>query len=375
MATIVPHVRPGDLITANQWNAVIDWLTALQATVDGLGVGTSTSGPPVIVGLQPTDPPIGSELLVLGSGFGLAAENTVTIANLTAVVLAGGGNQLRVRVPVVPGIPPAGVQTQITVSNPRGFASAQILVLPPVLSVPEGQLFANMTTSPPGTINANSTADFIFTVRAVVNIAETYTLSPLLTPQTNAAAWQAQVLDASSNPISTITIPAGAPPTGEARTVRVRVTVPAGTNGTTCGLALTMTSQRNPSLVTSSPTFTLTVGAAAPPPEQLTVTRSGVQNGGLDPDGTVVVRPSTTRVTFSVAGTQAGVNYTVSTGTAPAGWAASVVGGATQGAQGTQLTVRIDFTPGAAAGTFSLRVSRSDDNTVFGTLALAVRPQ
>jgi hypothetical protein len=375
MPTTLPHVRPGDLITAEHWNDVLDWLADLQAIVDGLGVGGSVDGPPLIIDLQPSDQaPIGSELLLIGSGFGVAVENTVTIANITAAVLGGGGAQLRVRVPIVPGVPPGGTPTQITVSNPRGFTTHAMRVMPAVLTMPEGQLFSNLTTSPPATDEA-TTADFIFTVRAVVNIAETYTLTPLLTPDAAPAQWSAQCLDAALNPISTITIPAGSPPTGESRQVRVRVTIPPSTDGTSCGLSLTIRSQKNATLVATSPTFTIDVGGAPPVPEQLTVTRGAVQNGSTDPDGTVVVRPTTTRVTFSAAGTQNGVNYTVSPGTIPPGWTAAVVGGATQGATGTQLTFRIDFTPGASAATFNIRVSQSSDATVFGTLAQPVRPQ
>jgi hypothetical protein len=375
MPTTLPHVRPGDLITAQQWNDVLDWLAELQAIVDGLGVGGSVDGPPLIVDIQPSDQaPIGSELLLIGSGFGVAVENTVTIANITAAVLGGGGGQLRVRVPIVPGVPPAGTPTQITVSNPRGFTTRAMRVMPAVLTMPEGQLFSNLTTSPSAT-DENTTADFIFTVRAVVNIAETYTLTPLLTPDAAPAQWAAQCLDAGSNPISFITIPAGTPPTGESRQVRVRVTIPAGTDGTACGLSLTIRSQKNATLVATSPTFNIDVGGAPPVPEQLTVTRGAVQNGSADPDGTVVVRPSITRVTFSAAGTQNGVNYTIAPGTIPSGWTATVVGDPTPTATGTQLTFRIDFTPGPSPATFNIRVSQTGDATVFGTLALPVRPQ
>ena len=379
MATVPPHVQPGQLILANHWNAMVDVLTEVKTIVDSLGVGGVATGPPVIVTIQPSEqPPIGTEITLIGSGFGVPIENTVTIASVSAVVLGGGGGMLQVRVPVISGVPVSGLLTEITVSNPRGFTSHSLRVMPAVLTVPEGQLFANMTTSPSGTINAGTTADFIFTLRAVVNIAETYDLTPILTPSVNPASWQAIVLDAAMTPITSITIPAGSPPTGEIRTVRVRVTIPAGSNGATCGLSLTVRSQRNSTLTRTSPTFTITVGAAAPPAEALTVTRSGgVINGTVDPDGTVACSTPQTRVSFATAGTANGVEYTILLGTIPSGWTASVFGDSTPNATGAQLPFQINFTPGvgAAAATFNLRVQRTSDATVFGTLALQVRPQ
>lgn len=375
----LPRVRPGDLITALQWNTVLDALDQLQAQIDALGGAAVPDGPPFITLLQPSDQPtVGSELLILGGGFGLAIENVVTIANLTAIVLGGGGTQLRVQVPTVPGVPPGGLQTQLTVSNPRGFAARALRVLPAILTVPEGQLFANMTQPPAGPLNAGASHVFIFTVQAVVNIAETYALTPLVTAESLPGQWQAEVLDAANSPITAITIPAGQPPGGESRQVRVRVTIPNGaTGGSGATLSLTVRSQRNASLVATSPTFNLTVGGAPPAAEQLTVTRSGIAGGSVDPDGTVAARQPRTRVTYSVAGTQAGVAYTVDVGTVPANWTAQVMGGTAHTATGAQLTVRIDFTPGAGAGaaTFNLRVSRSDDPAVFGTRQQAVRPE
>lgn len=373
MPTNLPHVRPGDLITAHQWNAVLDWLADLQATVSTLGPGGSADGPPVILSLQPDQPAVGSELLIFGSGFGVAVENVVTIANMVAQVLGGGGAQLRVRVPTVPGVPSSGLQTQLTVSNPRGFTFRNIRVMPTELTIPEGQLFVNMTGTPSGTLNPG-TAEFTFTARAVVTIEETYTLTPLLTPQALASQWQAQVLDMSDTPISTITIPAGAPPDGVERQVKVRVTIPPGTEGTDCGLSLTIRSQRRSDLFATSPTFTLSVGSAPPPAEQLTMTRVSVQSGSLDADGTVVVGSGTTRVNFSVAGTEDGTTYVISTGTVPSGWTATVSGGNEKIAAGSQVTFRLDLTaPSGGTATFNLRVEEKDDTSVFGTLALNAR--
>lgn len=379
MALNLPRVRPGDLITAVQWNTVLDALDQIDDALDALGGGASPSGPPVITGLQPSDqPPIGSELVILGSGFGDQSENLVLIASQPALIVDGGGTQLRVQVPPVPGVPPGGLQTQLTVTNPRGFASRPVRVMPAILTNPEGQLFATMTQPPAGPLNAGASHVFVFTIQAVVNIAETYTLSPQLTAASLPNQWGVEVRDMADQPITSITIPAGTPPTGETRQVRVRVTIPAGAAAASAAsLSLTVRSQRNQNLVGNSPNFNFAVGGAPPAPEQLTVSRQGVTNGSVDPDGTVAARLPQTRVTYSVAGTQNGVNYTVSLGTIPNGWTAAVVGGTNQPASGTQLTFRIDFTPGAgaSAATFNLRVSRADDANVFGTRAQAVRPQ
>jgi IPT/TIG domain-containing protein len=382
----MPHelqpVRSGDLITAQAWNDLLLKLEEIEQRLDELGGGVP-NGPPVITLLQPSDEPaIGSELTILGSGFGTDVENQVRIADLPAQVTGGGGTQLRVTVPVVPGVLSNGLQTLLTVSNPRGFASRSIRVMPAIITVPQGQLFASMTQAPAGTLNAGASHVFTFTVQAVVNIAETYTLSPLLAAQSLPNQWQAVVLDALDSPITAITIPAGQPPSGESRQVRVRVTIPAGaTAGSAASLSLTVRSQRNVNLIGTSSIVNLTVGSAPPPAEQLTLNPESLINGSVDPPGlpggTVVCRPSTTRVTFSVAGTQAGASYVVSLGTVPANWTAAVVGGNTQPASGSQLIFRVDFTPGAgaAAATFNLRVSRQSDANVFGTRALAVRPQ
>src|SRR5262245_19569623 len=83
MATVPPHVQPGQLILANHWNAMVDVLTELKTIVDSLGVGGVATGPPVIVTIQPSEqPPIGTEITLMGSGFGVPIENTVTIASV-----------------------------------------------------------------------------------------------------------------------------------------------------------------------------------------------------------------------------------------------------------------------------------------------------
>jgi len=378
MPSTLPKVRPGDLITADFMNALLDCIEQLEQRIDGLDGGTSPGGPPVIVTLLPSDQlPIGSEVTMIGSGFGIASENVVNIAGLAATVLRGGGTSLTVQVPTVPGVPLAGLLTQLTVNNPRGFDNHQVRVLPAVTTLPEGQLFANMTSSPGGTITEGTTVDFLFSVQAVVNIEESYTLSPLLSPQSNPSQWQAVVLDSADSPLPIITIPAGSPPAGVTRQVKVRVTVPSGTNGTSADLSLTVRSQRKPSLATTSSTVVISVGSSAPAPALLTVTRGSVNNGSLDTDGTVVARTSTTRVTFSVSGVTSGEGYTIDLGTTPTNWTSLVVGGPTHSASSSQLTWRADFipSPGAAAATFNIRVSQTDDSSVFGALDLAVRPE
>ena len=388
MALNLPRVRPGDLITATHWNAVLEALDQIDDALDALGGGGLPTGPPVITGFQPTEqPPIGSELFILGSGFGDQSENLVLVASQPALILGGGGTQLHVQVPPVPGVPVGGLQTQLTVSNPRGFASRAIRVMPAIINLPEGQLAATLSQSPPGPLNAGAAHVFVFSVGASVNVAETYNLSPQLTAASLPNQWQVQVRDMADQPITSITIPAANPPSVETRQVRVRVTIPAGAaNASAASLSLTVRSQRNTNLVTTSPTFNFAVGGAPPQPEQLTITRApgNPTNGTVDPDGTIVARPNPapgqqTRVTYSVTGVQPNLSYTIDLGVIPAGWTASVAEGNNVNASPTgSLSFRVDYRPsvaGAAVVTFNLRVSRTGDPSIFGTRAQAVRGQ
>jgi len=191
----------------------------------------------------------------------------VTIGNATIDVFKAGSNSnlLIFNVPAVSGVPAAGKEVTLTVSGPTGFDSVQLFLRQALPTLPDGTLLVGPPAGPDvPALTAPGSYPFIFSVRASVNMNETYVVEPKIdSPDTS---WTAVLVDDEDVAIVPAEIPinVGTPPVITTVPVRVLVTVPDG--ATTAELSLRVTSKRNSKLNGASGLTLLEAGEAPPQP-------------------------------------------------------------------------------------------------------------
>jgi hypothetical protein len=270
----------------------------------------------------------------------------------------------------------------LTVSTPKGFATTQLVIAPAQPTTPAGELFVTLAQSPPDPqLLAGQSYTFVFAVKAITNMDETYSLTP-----TVQAGWPAVIVDGSNNPINPaeVQIPKGDPPAGVTQNVRVRVSIPAGTAaGANSQLKLTATSKRNPGgLAKSSGGDLITVGSAPPPPQQITISFTSVLSPAppvATVQGGVVVLPTlgaTYRVDFTALIKDAGTYNLVLTPPG-ANWTSQIQGATTVITAGPNenklIMISLRAQAGAAPANLVLRITKANDPTVFGQVSQPVR--
>jgi hypothetical protein len=277
--TVPDKVQAGDLITSDFMNKLIDVCVDLQGRVSKLETPTITPTGTQINALLPSgDKHIGDTLYIIGQGFDAPQGTIVTIDSIgvTPTFGADKDHELIVTIPNVQGVTAAGKTVTLLVSNTKGTDMQDFVVFPAVATIPQGQLFVNLSQKPsdPQLLPSQSYV-FVYTVQALTDLDETYVVSA-----TMSTGWAVQVVNDAGNPLSLaeISLPSAPAPAGATQTVRVRVTIPAGTvTGTTGTLRVTVTSKRNPTgLVGRSGGEILTVGAAPPSPLPIAITLNNV---------------------------------------------------------------------------------------------------
>jgi hypothetical protein len=354
---LIPHVQPGQVIRSNFINALIDEINALQSGAPGAGVAV-----PDVFGLPLAQArAVITQLsvnLVLGSVFDVfgTAINANSSVNAARLVL-GQSPPAQSRVTV-------GSAVNLTVAAAPGQGGGGGGGTQPV-----GTVLVGGGQGPSGTITQNATHIFVFPITAALNVQEKFDLKAVVIGQSQPALWKARAVSGTAPnfvEITEITIP-GVPSPGTTVNVQVELTVPNNTNGTTATLTLEATSQLNASITHKSNPVTITVGGSAPPPEAITISFQGVQNGLPQQDGTVTVLQPKSRFTYVALVPNAGA-YSVTFDAVPAGFNATVFGGTT--APTTQLLVTIDVvkTGNPSPGTLKIRVTDPNNpSTVFGT--------
>ncbi len=382
MAQPFERVKPGDLITANLMNRILNELDSLETRTTALeGGGGGGSGAPIInAPPPPASVRMGDELRIIGKNFGLPAQNVVTMDGATVTQFKAGSNDglLIFDVPAVQGVPQQGKTVTLTLSNAKGFASTTILLLPFQPTIPTGSLVVSMSQAPADpALLAGQSYIFVFTIQAITTMAETYTL----TPSIDQAGWQALAVDNMGNPLSPaeIQIPQGPPPVGVSVTARVRVSIPVGaTAGTSAQLRLTVTSKQNPlNLTRTSANVPITVGSAPPPvQDKIIVTLLGTM-GGTESGGAVVVPQNDTliAVNFKVTIKDPGI-YTIALPTIQNNlgnlWRTQLMGSQTINSTTPNATPTVQIgvaaKSGAAPTNLVVRVSSAADPTIFGEI-------
>jgi len=187
MAQLLIHAQPGDVITAEDWNLVVDAINELLQAGQTSGIKINN----VIPAATALDPlKIGSLVQVVGQNFGFsigqskvifeAGPTSVTV--LRAQMLSGSFDErLMFMMPPIPGITPAGLTMTMRVDNGVASDNRSVFVMPVVISL-IGDIFvgwrADVTPNPnPNPVVSTQAATFAFRLQSGTNIPATYDLT------------------------------------------------------------------------------------------------------------------------------------------------------------------------------------------------------
>ena len=148
MAQLLNHAQPGDVITAEDWNLVVDAINELLQAGQTSGIKINN----VIPAATALDPlKIGSLVQVVGQNFGFSIgqskvifeAGTTSVTVLRAQMLSGSFDErLMFMMPPIPGITPAGLTMAMKVDNGVASDNRSVFVMPVVISL-IGDVFEN----------------------------------------------------------------------------------------------------------------------------------------------------------------------------------------------------------------------------------------
>jgi hypothetical protein len=185
MSTQRAYPKPGDLITADFFSAILDDLSAIEARVAKLELapadGTPAPGAPVLLGTDPTGTVFAEQLLtLLGKNFSPIAQAHVKFGGDTVSKFAPGSDDKHLIFPVpaafgqASGSPPVA----ITVETPQGTSTTLSIVVKPKIVTPNsGKVFLDDATPALGTIEKNKPYNLQWNVRSETVQPANYTFS------------------------------------------------------------------------------------------------------------------------------------------------------------------------------------------------------
>ena len=365
MATQFPRVKSGDVITAQQWNSVLDALDYLYGQI-----GSVATNNVQITGFMPPGPVnVGDPLSVLGQNFeysigaiGLYFDSV----RINSFLQGSGDSQLNVTVPDIPNLPPGGRLVTVTAYNRTSNDQKTITVVP--IPIPLSG-FVDVIPGISDTTQPGATADFQFTLNSRANQTATFTVAGNLDQQ----GWQTQILAADKSSLSNAQLQLVP---FQPATVYVRLTLPQNAqNGTAFNLTVNVSS--GGTVYGTTGPVTHTVGTADTPPDpSITVGQASgnppadLQQGStisVAANGVVIITVPTT-FTFTP---QAAYNVSIAplgpltnwqvTVQNPTGTAGSSSNGTFTPPIGNVQNLRFEVQPSAGAsatGTLQLKIQR-----------------
>lgn len=194
MATQFPRVKSGDVITAKEWNSILDAIEYLYGQI-----GSVATNDVQITGFIPPGPVnVGDPITILGKNFeysigaiGLYFDSV----RVNSFLQGSGDSQLNVTVPNIPNLPPGGRLVTVTAYNRTSNDQKTMTVVP--IPIPLTG-FVDVLPGTSDTTQPGSSADFQFTINSRANQAATFTVSAIPDPQ----GWQTQILAADKSTLS-----------------------------------------------------------------------------------------------------------------------------------------------------------------------------
>src|SRR5215212_242803 len=405
MAQLLKKAQPGDIITAEEWNLVIDTINGLLQSGQGSGIKVAALLPPGTV-IDPIR--IGTIVQITGQNFGFSIGQTkvtfesgaISVIVLRAQMLAGSFDErLLFMMPPVPTMTPSGMNMVMHVSNGIAEDTRSVFVMPVVIDL-TGDMFvtfrADSTPNPkpnPLESGVGKSAEFRYRLQTGINLPATFSLN-------------AEILNA------TVTVPPGLVESIEFRDDADQVIsgrqVPMGKNETR---NITVRIPELPTVFTSQ-TFTLkftaasgsvigtdqrsfTVGAPVTPPDvniEANQTSFSLLDGSGNAqtpsaqtgilDGTTIKLKVGFRsvVNFSVKLTKAGtydITILPKQGTTLTGWTPEMTPDSvgTRSIDGTKVTVTVASDNELTQRTEKFRVTPVAGATPSGTIVFRIKRQ
>ena len=406
MAQPLKKAQPGDIITAEDWNLVVDAINELMQSGQGSGIKVAA----LLPGGTAIDPiRVGTIQQITGQIFGFSIgqskvtfeSGTITATVLRAQMLAGSFDErLLFMMPPVPGITPAGLNMTMRVSNGVAEDTRSVFVMPVVIDL-TGDMFVTFRadTAPnpkpnPLESGAGKAAEFRYRLQTGINQPGAFGLtaeilnSSIAVPQSLVDS--IQFLDEGDQPISGRQVQMGK---NEGRNITVRIPeIPAAFAGQTFTLKVTATS----GTVVGTDQRSFTVGTPVTPPDpnieanQTSFTlidqTSGnaetpnAQNGILD--GTTIKLKVGKRgvVNFSTKLTKAGtydITIAAKQGTTLTNWTPEMTPDSVgvRSADGTKMTVTVNGEGDQTLRTEKFRVTPTAGATPTGTIVFRIKRQ
>ena len=299
MAEELNRVEPGDLITAEMFNALVDCVEDLRSDVDSLADQTSALR---ITSIVPTSAVVGDPVTVHGFNFVTpVALNQLTVggAAITSFLFGSGPDQLIFATPALANLPRT---VDVVVTNANGQDSIQLEVAA-AAPVPDGELvFVEDFDHLLGVdVDPGVVLDLTWQVEAVTTIPETFDVSVQFTNPsgTAVAQWQANadVRDGNGTAVTSIVLSPqvpGDPATGPVP-IRARLVVPGSMGpGDRIDVALDLASRNapaDPDLNRPSAPVRLTGGQPLPLNDPRVSFDAPIVSGTLNLDGGTVEVP------------------------------------------------------------------------------------
>ncbi len=187
MAQLLNHAQPGDVITAEDWNLVVDAINELLQSGQTTGIKLLASLP---AGTDLDPIRIGLLTQITGQNFGFAiGQSKVTFEQLGSEVvvlrqdmLSGSSDERLVFImPPVPGLTPEGVTSTMRVSNGVATDQRSVIVRPVVIDL-LGDMFVTFrgdtTPNPnPNPILVSQPVSFFYRFQSAINQPASFDLA------------------------------------------------------------------------------------------------------------------------------------------------------------------------------------------------------
>jgi hypothetical protein len=187
MAQLLNHAQPGDVISAEDWNLVVDAINELLQSGQTTGITLAASSP---AGTDADPIRIGTLLQITGQNFGYSiglssvsfewSSGKVTVKR-PDMLTGSSDTRLLLIVPPIPGMPQTGMTMTLRVDNGVANDSRTVFVMPIVISL-TGDMFvtwrADVTPNPkPNPLQPSQSAAFALQLQTGINMPATFTLS------------------------------------------------------------------------------------------------------------------------------------------------------------------------------------------------------
>lgn len=378
-------VAPGDLITAAQFNDIIDSLNSALARIAALeaGGGTSTSGL-VITDLVPAGPyRVGQTIQIVGKEFQFAIGATRVFFGSTQVFNlrpTSTDSLLEFEIPVVAGVTEAGTEVDLTVANQTDSDTRKVILRPRQTSL-QGFITTTFLSVTPATIAPGQPALFRYRLTSGANAAASYLVTPTISGSPIATALQGQlsVLDANQTAIPSRQISVDP---GSQVEFFVRIgTVPTGTAGQTFNLTVNVGAD---SLNTSTGAQQFPIGSPAEQPDPLIALAPVPGLSGAALSGNTLTVPAGNNRLFGLAavldqppGVDGPITYALGwqQGAGSTGWTVALLGGATGATSANRVLNPGDFVNGEANRSFQYTITAATGASATGSVTFTMQRQ